>query len=206
MYISMSTIPFMATQHTTPRTTSRGFTIVELLIVIVIIAILAAITIVVFNGITNRAENTKTAQAVSQYVKILQMYASQNGVYPTNVAPSATPASFWGCLPSSDTSCGSQGAAPSCFGLNNTGMSDALRTNLQTIATSLPEVSRKAVDCASDKKFLGALLNVTNTGASASIRFVQIGNTPCPSIGGATVTNNSFETNAKSCTATLPNL
>jgi len=35
-----------------------GFTIVELLIVVVVIAILAAITIVSYNGITNRANDT----------------------------------------------------------------------------------------------------------------------------------------------------
>lgn len=37
----------------------RGFTIVELLIVIVVIGILAAISIVAYNGITNRAKVTE---------------------------------------------------------------------------------------------------------------------------------------------------
>lgn len=42
-----------------------GFTLVELLIVIVIIAILAAITIVAYNGIQNRAK-TSSAQAAGE--------------------------------------------------------------------------------------------------------------------------------------------
>ena len=40
------------------KTKNTGFTIVELLIVIVIIGILAAITIVAYNGIQNRANDT----------------------------------------------------------------------------------------------------------------------------------------------------
>lgn len=42
----------------TKQTKSSGFTIVELLIVIVVIAILAAITIVAYNGIQDRANTT----------------------------------------------------------------------------------------------------------------------------------------------------
>lgn len=40
------------------KSTATGFTIVELLIVIVIIGILAAITVVAYNGIQNRANDT----------------------------------------------------------------------------------------------------------------------------------------------------
>lgn len=60
-----------------------GFTIVELLIVIVVIAILAAITVVAYNGITARAENSKTVSAVQAYRKALLQYALDNGAYPT---------------------------------------------------------------------------------------------------------------------------
>jgi prepilin-type N-terminal cleavage/methylation domain-containing protein len=51
----------------------RGFTIVELLIVIVVIGILAAITIVAYNGVQTRAENNKTVAAVNQSVKLLKL-------------------------------------------------------------------------------------------------------------------------------------
>jgi len=61
----------------------RGFTIVELLIVIVVVAILAAITIVAYNGIQQRASNTSRINSASQYIKLLSAYAVQNGKYPT---------------------------------------------------------------------------------------------------------------------------
>lgn len=59
-----------------------GFTIVELLIVIVVIGILAAITVVAFNGIQERARNTKTISAVKDYIKIYSSYAVDYDVYP----------------------------------------------------------------------------------------------------------------------------
>lgn len=49
--------------ETMHKRNTRGFTIVDLLIVIVVIAILAAITIVAFNGIQQRARNTQMAAA-----------------------------------------------------------------------------------------------------------------------------------------------
>lgn len=63
-----------------------GFTIVELLIVIVVIAILAAITIVAYNGITQRANASAAQSAVSQAMKKLAVYAVDNAEsYPTDL-------------------------------------------------------------------------------------------------------------------------
>lgn len=60
-----------------------GFTIVELLIVIVVIAILAAITIVAYNGIQQRArDSTRTSDIVS-IQKALELYRADNGIYPS---------------------------------------------------------------------------------------------------------------------------
>jgi prepilin-type N-terminal cleavage/methylation domain-containing protein len=74
----------------------RGFTIVELLIVIVIIAILAAITIVAYNGIQSRA-NASTAKANAESVqKVVEAYAADdsasggNGKYPVDIAAITT--------------------------------------------------------------------------------------------------------------------
>lgn len=63
-----------------------GFTIVELLIVVVVIAILAAITIVSYSGISNRANDTAVQSDLSAMAKKLQIYQADQGVYPdTNV-------------------------------------------------------------------------------------------------------------------------
>ena len=61
---------------------TSGFTIVELLIVIVVIGILAAITIVSYNGIQNRAhDSTVNSDLRNAYTKI-EIAATIDGKYP----------------------------------------------------------------------------------------------------------------------------
>ena len=60
----------------------NGFTIVELLIVIVVIAILAAITLVTYNGIQTNASNSALKSAASQSLKLLTSYVSAENAYP----------------------------------------------------------------------------------------------------------------------------
>lgn len=63
-----------------------GFTIVELLIVIVVIGVLAAIVIVAYNGIQNRARiATVTADLNNSYKKLLA-YQIDNSAYPADLA------------------------------------------------------------------------------------------------------------------------
>lgn len=50
-----------------------GFTIVELLIVIVVIGILAAITIVAYNGMQQRANTAQITSTVDSWDKIIKM-------------------------------------------------------------------------------------------------------------------------------------
>lgn len=56
-----------------------GFTLVELLIVIVVIAILAAITLVTYNGIQDRAYNTAVIQAAGTAEKIIDITYTAEG-------------------------------------------------------------------------------------------------------------------------------
>ena len=67
------------------RRSSTGFTIVELLIVIVVIAILAAVTIVAYNGIQNRANDTAVQSDLRNFASIMGQQKAINGAYPDDL-------------------------------------------------------------------------------------------------------------------------
>lgn len=67
------------------RRQANGFTIVELLIVIVVIGILAAISIVAYNGVQQRARDSARAQDIANIKKALLLYQTDNsGVMRTS--------------------------------------------------------------------------------------------------------------------------
>ncbi len=94
---------------------AHGFTIVELLIVIVVIAILAAISIAAYTNIQQRAKNTAIINAASQSLKMIQAYIAANGTYPLT----------WSACITSTTGCADGGGS---IGSNAT-----FNTNMATI-------------------------------------------------------------------------
>lgn len=67
-----------------------GFTIVELLIVIVVIGVLASITAVAYNGVTTRAKDMAKLAEIEQFIKHIVLYKAANGNYPLPVPATET--------------------------------------------------------------------------------------------------------------------
>lgn len=105
-----------------------GFTIVELLIVIVVIAILAAITVVSYSGIQQSANNTAIIDAASKSKRMIEAYIAANGSYPYTVDE-------YVCI-TTDTTCrrnsGAQGVTPAF---------DAAMATIGSLPRSTPLVS-----------------------------------------------------------------
>lgn len=72
----------------------QGFTIVELLIVIVVIAILAAISIVAFTGIQNRSYDSAIQSDLNNLAKKIELAAADSGLYPPGGSGSGSSLAF----------------------------------------------------------------------------------------------------------------
>lgn len=68
----------------------KGFTLVELLIVIVILGILSAVTVFAVRGITDRGDQSACEAEHQTVTAAAQAYYAQNGSYPGSVAAMVT--------------------------------------------------------------------------------------------------------------------
>ena len=161
---------------------SRGFTIVELLIVIVVIAILAAITIVAYNGIQQRSRNTTTITAVTAWVKALKLYYADNGSWPPNTSCIGAVGSYDG-----DGKCWSTGS----FLVNATTVSQV--EHYMNGSAPTPDLS--VVDTGSY-----TIRGGRYDAGSHSVFFVLSGGTSkCPSIGNLRPVYNAPYSNGTQC-------
>lgn len=113
----------------------KGFTIVELLVVVVVIAILASVTVVAYNGVTNRAKSSRAATVAQQYRQALISYYSLNGEYPGTADMTKVNGSwYYACLGSGYTAQDSTGNPACRWGTSPMYSNSNFNTKLDSLA------------------------------------------------------------------------
>ena len=106
------------------RNNKSAFTIVELLVVIVVIGILAAITVVSYSGVQNKAIVSNLQSELDQNSKQLKMYNVEYGYYPSaldeHYCPTTPKADNRYCLKASQTTILSYSGGGQVFSLVDT--------------------------------------------------------------------------------------
>ena len=85
------------------RGSSDAFTLVEIMIVVVIIGLLAAIAIPAFQRVRMKSQAARLTNDFRQYESAFQRYATENGGWPPAGAAGAIPTGMTGYLPDSFT-------------------------------------------------------------------------------------------------------
>lgn len=150
----------------------HGFTIVELLIVIVIIAILAAITIVAYNGIQQRANNTATIESTAQFIKAYHLHAVDKGEYPP----------YTGCLGEGYPGgrCLSQNNTNACFGMGTGGINASIPTALRPyMGGKVTSPSMQQIPCGGTT-YVGTYASYSSVSGRITIFTVLNGDVTCP--------------------------
>ena len=153
------------------------------MVVVVVIAILAAITIVSYNGITKKAEQTAVLTQVDFYEKTMRMYYETYGDWPQMPALNSN---FRACLgenyPENMTM-----ASNTCYVVSgNTVLASvvpALNTSLAEFSQSLPKANAREISFSDGIRFRGVMYVASHyvqpTGKVAMLYYTPDGNNEC---------------------------
>lgn len=153
---------------------SNGFTLVELIIVIVVLGILAGIGVVGYGNIQERTRSSKVAAAIDAYVKAFEQYKQQSRAYPLPSDKATTASSCLGLT--------SEFPATARFGANvcETSRSDSisadLNSKLQPLLQTMPNANLQEVEYETGKFARGILYSPANQ----HLWYVMSGNKDCP--------------------------
>lgn len=113
-----------------------GFTIIELLIVIAVMAILAAIVVVGWNGVSVQSRNTARANELETWKSTFELYKTRFSTYPSQATGSYCLGSSFSTGKCADTSSSTAPTVAASTGLMN---------ELKRVSPTLPSVSTSAV-------------------------------------------------------------
>lgn len=138
-----------------PRAQSRGFTLVEILVVILILGILVSLVVGVGRYVMQDADRRKTSSIQSILIHAVNVYREQKGAYPTQLAdaditanPRPTDPSFYGSRFAGSTADAMWAAA-----LRMTNLLDQLAADPKAVAI-LQKLPPEAIYCPT-QPFLG---------------------------------------------------
>lgn len=163
----------------------KGFTIVELLIVIVVIGVLAALVMNSFASAQKKARNAQTATAVKAYKAALYRYGAEKGAYPAGNTSGCLGEGYpYGCWPAAA----------------NTTFNDDIRPYMNN-ANPLPAANTRPIEYYGTRS--GAALHVSSTRTYdgvpnpwAIVYFIE-GTDPCP-VGPVAGYTTDWQTNISS--------
>lgn len=80
-----------STFHRSRRVSPSGFTLVEIMVVVVIIGLLASLAIPAFKRVQRSAQNARAINDFRIFAQAFEIYNSQNGGWPANASAGAIP-------------------------------------------------------------------------------------------------------------------
>lgn len=161
---------------------ASGFTIVELLIVVVVIAVLASIAIVSYVGIQDKARNTNFLMAMDAYEKSLRMHHAENGTYPsTDVGGQSYVPVCLGNYPAlpgfSESNCMADSFNPSAQ--NGGVVNPAVNQALLKYISALPDVSSMVFSINGGPYYRGILYTGGGNSSQATLSYYTNSDQPC---------------------------
>lgn len=171
----------------TKKIKSSGFTIVELLIVIIVIAILATLVITAYNGVQTKAKNARTVAATQAWAKAIELYYEDTGNWPVNT-----------CLGDTDTYDGDGACYPTPGWTVKPSVINLLKPYVGSGTLPTPDTTDVSPD---DSPRRGARFYYTS--GVPTINFAWLGSDPCPKVGGIYGGTKWNYSNGSFCTGTL---
>lgn len=172
------------------RKSASGFTIIELLIVIIVIGIIASISIISYNGVQTRTNNANRAAQLQAWQSVFERYKAKKGTVPF-ATTTANDTGF--CLGTTGFPNGYDGV-PRCRDYLSSGSENSLRVSdnaalmaeLQTVVPNLPSAQNIPVG-----RTVGPYVYYRSTYIDIQGAFNGATTSECPTITTSAWSNNN---------------
>ena len=169
-----------------------GFTIPELLIIIVVIGILVSIGLMTYTNIQQRGKNTRTRQALSSWIKAIDLYKKDRGTLPNGNACLGT-----GYAAASDSDSSNQGQCGHIGASTVITESPDFNKIMQPYIRSTPLPTPALVTTKStNADWLMGITYSSKDSDSAYVQAVYAGQLgSCPTVAGVPATYSTWDSN-----------